>query len=143
MPYDSLLVKPMRDEVTRLGVQELCTPADVDSYLAKREGTALLFVNSVCGCAAGNARPALALALENQPLPDRTASVFAGQDPEATARVRANFAEIPASSPSIFLLKEGEVVMHLPRQAIEGRDKQTVARDLMAAFDIHCSTAVE
>ena len=143
MPYESLLVKPMRDELTRLGVQELCTPAAVDSFLAIREGTALLFVNSVCGCAAGNARPALALALENQPLPDRTASVFAGQDPEATARVRTNFAEIPASSPSIFLLKEGEVVMHLPRQAIEGRDKQTVARDLMAAFDIHCRNAAE
>ena len=136
--YDSQLVQPMRDEVTRLGISELRSAAEVDRYFSQREGTALLFVNSVCGCAAGSARPALAQALQHPLRPDRLATVFAGQDAGATARARAYFPEIPPSSPSLYFLKDNELVLHIPRQAIEGRDASAVAQDLVAAFDTHC-----
>lgn len=141
MPYDPQLVQPMRDEVTRLGVRELLTPKDVDAFFAKKEGTALLFVNSVCGCAAGGARPALRIALQNDALPDRVATVFAGQDTDATARARSYFADYPPSSPSIALLKDGEVVHFVPRHMIEGRDPASIAYDLVQAFDKHCAGA--
>jgi len=140
MPYSPLLVKPMRDELTSVGVRELVTAKDVDDFLNEKEGTALVVVNSVCGCAAGMARPGIALALQHGHRPDRLASVFAGQDLEATARFRSRIPDIPPSSPSIALFKDGELVHFIPRHRIEGRDAHAVARDLAAAFDEHCAT---
>jgi putative YphP/YqiW family bacilliredoxin len=142
MPYSPLLVKPMRDELTSIGVQELLTPADVDAFMAEKSGTALLIVNSVCGCAAGMARPGIRLALQHERHPDRAVSVFAGQDLEATARARGYLADIPPSSPSIALFKDGELVHFIPRHRIEGRDAYAVAADLKAAFDEHCGATV-
>jgi putative YphP/YqiW family bacilliredoxin len=139
VPYSPLLVRPMREELTSVGVKELLTPEDVESFMNEKSGTALLVVNSVCGCAAGMARPGLRLALQNERRPDRTASVFAGQDLEATARARSYFGDIPPSSPSIAFFKDGELVYFLPRHRIEGRDAQSVAADLKAAFDEHCA----
>ncbi len=141
MPYSPLLVRPMREELTEVGVQELLTPADVDAFMADRSGTAMLVVNSVCGCAAGMARPGVRLALEGSPRPDRVASVFAGQDLDATARARGYFPDIPPSSPSIAFLKDGELVYFMPRHRIEGRDARAVARDLAAVFAEHCAPA--
>jgi putative YphP/YqiW family bacilliredoxin len=140
MPYSPLLVKPMREELTQIGVKELLTPADVDAFMKETTGTAMLVVNSVCGCAAGMARPGIRVALQHSRRPDRIASVFAGQDLEATARARGYFPDIPPSSPSIAFIKDGELVYFMPRHRIEGRDAQTVARDLMAVFDEHCAT---
>lgn len=139
MPYSPLLVKPMRDELTVLGVQELLTPQDVDAFMNEKSGTAMLVVNSVCGCAAGMARPGIRLALQHERRPDRVASVFAGQDLEATARARGYMAEIPPSSPSIAFFKEGELVHFVPRHRIEGRDAQAVAHELMTVFNEHCA----
>src|SRR5687767_13991435 len=99
MPYSPMLVKPMRDELTAAGVEELLTGADVERWMNERQGTALLVINSVCGCAAGAARPGVRLALQGEARPDRVATVFAGQDLEATARARGFFADIPPSSP--------------------------------------------
>ena len=139
MPYSPLLVKPMRDELTVLGVQELLTPQDVDAFMNEKSGTAMLVVNSVCGCAAGMARPGIRLALQHERRPDRVASVFAGQDLEATARARAYFPEVPPSSPSIAFITDGELVHFVPRHRIEGRDAQAVAGELMTVFDEHCA----
>lgn len=141
MPYSPLLVKPMREELTQIGVKELLTPADVDAFMNEKTGTAMLVVNSVCGCAAGMARPGIRLALQHERRPQRVASVFAGQDLEATARARGYLPDIPPSSPSIAFLKDGELVYFLPRHRIEGRDAQMVARDLAAVFDEHCAAA--
>jgi len=141
MPYDPILVQPMREELTRLGVKELRTPEDVDALMSEKTGTTLVVVNSVCGCAAGQARPGVRLALQSDVKPDRVVTVFAGQDLEATARVRSYFSQIPPSSPSLALFKEGELVHFVPRHAIEGRDAMTVANDLVAAFDKHCKAA--
>jgi putative YphP/YqiW family bacilliredoxin len=141
MPYSPILVKPMREELTQIGVKELLTPADVDSFMNEKTGTAMLVVNSVCGCAAGMARPGVRLALRHERRPDRVASVFAGQDLEATARARSYFPDIPPSSPSIAFLKDGELMYFLPRHRIEGRDAQMVARDLVAVFEEHCAPA--
>ncbi|MGQ0613853.1 MAG: BrxA/BrxB family bacilliredoxin [Planctomycetaceae bacterium] len=141
MPYDPEMVRPMKEEVTRLGVKQLTTAADVDKFFASKKGTAFLFINSVCGCAAGGARPALRIALANDHLPDRIGSVFAGQDAEATNRARAMFADYPPSSPSAALLKDGEVVFFLPRHEIEGRDPASIAHTLVQAFDEHCAMA--
>jgi len=139
MPYDPKLVQPMREELTRLGVVELRTAEDVDAALGPREGTAMLVVNSVCGCAAANARPAVALALEHAVRPERVVTVFAGQDVEATARARDYLVGFAPSSPSIALYRDGEVVFMLERHQIEGRDAAGVARDLTAAFDRFCA----
>lgn len=139
MPYSPLLVRPMREELTTLGVKELLSPEDVDAFMNDKTGTALLIVNSVCGCAAGMARPGIRLALQHDRRPDRVASVFAGQDLEATARARGYISDIPPSSPSIALFKEGELVYFVPRHRIEGRDAQAVAHDLAAAFNEHCA----
>jgi len=139
MPYSPLLVKPMRDELTHLGVQELLTPEDVDRFMADSTGTKMLVVNSVCGCAAGMARPGVRLALQNGKRPDQVVSVFAGQDLEATAKARAYFPDIPPSSPSIAFFKDGELVYFLPRHRIEGRSAEDVARDLSGAFDEYCA----
>jgi putative YphP/YqiW family bacilliredoxin len=141
MPYSPLLVKPMREELVTVGFSELVTPEDVDRFLAEREGTALLVVNSVCGCAAGMARPGIRLALQSGPRPDRLGTVFAGQDLEATARARSHFADLPPSSPSMALFKGGGLVWFMPRHRIEGRDALDVAADLKSAFAEHCATA--
>lgn len=141
MPYHEMMVRPMREELTRLGVKELKTLAEVDEVLANPSGTQLVFVNSVCGCAAGGARPALAMALAAAPVkPDQLYTVFAGQDLEATARARSYFADYEPSSPSIALLKDGEVVHFVHRYMIEGRHPQVLAQDLVAAFEEHCAT---
>ncbi len=139
MPYDSILVQPMREELTRIGVQELRTSLEVDEFMAQKSSTAMIVVNSVCGCAAGQARPGVQLALQSSVKPDRVATVFAGQDVEATAKVRDCFSQFPPSSPSIALFKEGELVHFVPRHAIEGRDAVSVANDLVAAFDKFCA----
>ena len=140
MPYNELMVRPMREEVTRLGVQELRTVAEVDAALGPGEGTALVFVNSVCGCAAGAARPALSLALRHPVKPRHLYTVFAGQDTDAAARARSYFAEYQPSSPSVALLSDGEVVHFVHRHMIEGRGPETIAKDLIAAFDKYCGT---
>ena len=140
MPYNELMVRPMREEVTRLGLQELRTVAEVDAALGPGEGTALVFVNSVCGCAAGAARPALSLALRHSVKPRHLYTVFAGQDIDAAARARSYFAEYQPSSPSVALLSDGEVVHFIHRHMIEGRGPETIGRDLIAAFDKYCGT---
>ena len=137
--YDEALVKPMREELTRLGVRELTTAEEVDAVLGSKSGTAVVVVNSVCGCAAGNARPAVALALQHSVQPQLKTTVFAGQDREATQRARSYFAEYQPSSPSIALLKDGEAVFVLQRHQIEGRDARAIAADLTAAFDKYCA----
>ncbi|HEX7025254.1 MAG TPA: BrxA/BrxB family bacilliredoxin [Gemmatimonadales bacterium] len=139
MPYHEMMVKPMREELSRIGVSELRTVADVDAALGPGEGTALVFVNSVCGCAAGGARPALELALRHAVRPQHLYSVFAGQDLEATARARSYFADYQPSSPSIALFRDGEVVHFVHRHMIEGRSPAMLAADLIAAFDKYCT----
>jgi putative YphP/YqiW family bacilliredoxin len=141
MPYPEMLVHPMREELTRLGIDELRTAEQVDDAL-KAEGTTLVVVNSVCGCAARNARPAVGLALTHDTRPDRATTVFAGQDIEATQQARTYFHGYPPSSPSIALLKEGELVFMLERHQIEGRDADQIAEDLASAFDRFCGSPV-
>jgi putative YphP/YqiW family bacilliredoxin len=138
MPYSPLLVKPMREELTVAGVQELLTAEDVDRWMEESsDGTALLVINSVCGCAAGMARPGVRAALEGGPRPDHTATVFAGQDLEATAAARGKFPDVPPSSPSMAFFKRGELVYFLPRHRIEGRSAEEVASDLTTVFAEH------
>ena len=139
MPYSELLVRPMREELTSAGVQELRTPEEVDAFMNEKSGTAMLVVNSVCGCAAGMARPGVRLALDGDRRPDRVASVFAGQDLEATAKARSYMPDIPPSSPSIAFFKDGELVYFMPRHRIEGRDARMVAGDLTQVFAEHCA----
>jgi putative YphP/YqiW family bacilliredoxin len=129
----------MREELTSAGVKELRTPEEVDAFMNEKNGTAMLVVNSVCGCAAGMARPGVRLALQGDRRPDRVATVFAGQDLDATAKARSYFPDIPPSSPSIAFLKDGELVYFMPRHRIEGRDAQQVARDLTQVFAEHCA----
>lgn len=138
MPYPPDLVAPMRDEMTRMGATELKSTAEVDAALADAPGTTLVFVNSVCGCAAGNARPSLALALQHKTKPDRVLTVFAGQDLEATARARQYFSDYQPSSPSMALLRDGEVVHFIHRHEIEGQPPRNIADNLARAFDKHC-----
>ena len=138
MPYSELLVRPMREELTNIGVQELRTAQEVDAFMNEKNGTAMLIVNSVCGCAAGMARPGVRLALQGERRPDRVATVFAGQDLEATARARSYFQDVPPSSPSVAFFKDGELVYFLPRHRIEGRDAHAVASDLNQVFSEHC-----
>ena len=140
--YPEFFVAPMREEMTTMGATELTTSAAVDAALGDPQGTMLVFVNSVCGCAAGNARPALRLALEHPVRPQQIVTVFAGQDLEATARARQYFAEYQPSSPSIALLRDGEVVHFVHRHQIEGKSPQIVAANLIAAFDRHCGATV-
>jgi putative YphP/YqiW family bacilliredoxin len=142
MMYDERFVTPMRQELTRLGVEELRTPADVDARLKDASGTTLVVVNSVCGCAARNARPAVATALRHSVKPDHLTTVFAGQDVDATAKARAYFTGYPPSSPSIGLLKDGEIVFMLERWQIEGRSADAIAADLTDAFDRFCGKTV-
>lgn len=136
--YDERFVTPMREELTQLGVQEMRTADEVDQTLRHPRGTTLVVVNSICGCAARNARPAVASALANAKRPDRLTTVFAGQDAEATARAREYFAPYPPSSPQIALLKNGTVAFMLERKQIEGRAAEEIAKDLVEAFEKHC-----
>ena len=138
MPYDPRFVQPMREELTHAGIQELLTAADVDKFLAQTSGTAMIVVNSVCGCAAGKARPGVALALRHPARPDAVATVFAGFDVEATDRARSYFTGHAPSSPSIALLQNGALVYMLERGQIENRDARDVAAQLTAAFDKFC-----
>jgi putative YphP/YqiW family bacilliredoxin len=139
--YDERMIAPMRQELTRLGIEELRTPEQVDAKLGDAPGTTLVVVNSVCGCAARNARPAVAEALRHATRPDQLTTVFAGQDTTATERARSYFTGYPPSSPSIALLKDGRLVYMLERHQIEGRSAGEIARDLIGAFDRHCATA--
>jgi len=127
--------------MVRMGARELTTVAEVDAALGDQRGTTLVMVNSVCGCAAGSARPGLAAALKHENRPQQVVTVFAGQDTEATARARQYFAEYASSSPSMALFRDGEVVHFVHRHMIEGRSPQDLARDLAAAFDKHCATS--
>ena len=133
--YPEFFIAPMRDELTRLGMVELRSVEQVDNTLSK-EGTVMVVVNSVCGCAAGKARPGVALALEHSVKPDVLATVFAGADVEATERARSYFTGYPPSSPAVALLKDGKLIYLMERHQIE-----TIARELTAAFDKHCSGA--
>ena len=142
MPYNPALVAPMRAEMTGMGAKELTSAAEVDAVIGDQKGSMLVFVNSVCGCAAGNARPALALALRHNVVPQQVVTVFAGQDVDAVARARQYFGEYQPSSPSMALLRDGEVVHFVHRHQIEGRSPQAIAADLMAAFDRFFGAAV-
>ncbi len=140
MPYPKQMVEPMRDELTQLGVEELRTPEEVDAAFASAEDeTMLLVINSVCGCAAGNARPAVATAREAEVQPDRYVTVFAGQDLEATERAREHLAGIPPSSPFFALFRDGEPVYVVERKHIEGRSATVIAEDLVEAFGAYCT----
>ncbi|HEX8847402.1 MAG TPA: BrxA/BrxB family bacilliredoxin [Pyrinomonadaceae bacterium] len=139
MQYPELMIRPMREELTRLGVEELKTAEEVDRALTESKGTVMVVVNSICGCAAGKARPGVALALSHEPRPDRVTTVFAGGDIEATERARSYFTGYPPSSPSIALLKDGELVYMMERRQIEGRDATQIAQELTTAFDKHCA----
>jgi putative YphP/YqiW family bacilliredoxin len=141
MMYDERFVIPMRQELTQLGVEELRTAADVDAKLQQHSGTALVVVNSVCGCAARNARPAIAAALRNAIRPDHLYTVFAGQDAAATQRARSYFTGYAPSSPQIAMLKDGRIVFMLERFQIEGRSADEIAMDMTAAFDKYCAGA--
>ena len=139
--YDERLLAPMRQELTRLGVQELRSADEVDRELKDLHGTALVVVNSVCGCSARNARPAVAMALQNPIKPDKVATVFAGQDVDATARAREYFTGYPPSSPSMGLFKDGELVFMLERWQIEGRPADEIAHDLVNAFNKYAAAS--
>jgi putative YphP/YqiW family bacilliredoxin len=138
MPYPEQFIAPMRDELARLGMRELRTAADVDSAAAE-SGTVMIVVNSVCGCAAGKARPGIAIALQHARKPDVLGTVFAGADIDATERARAYFAPYPPSSPAVGLMKGGKLVFMLERRDIETRDTASIASALKAAFDTHCA----
>jgi len=139
MPYPDVWVKPAREELTSLGIRELRTIEEVDEVLSSEDGTTLLVINSVCGCAAANARPAIAQALSEGPKPDRLTTVFAGQDLEATAKAREYLAPQPPSSPSIALLKGSRLLFMLHRHQIEGRESGAIASELTDAFRTYCS----
>jgi len=138
MMYDEGLVTPMREELTSLGIKETRTPTDVDEVIRNTPGTTLVVVNSVCGCAAANARPAVAVAMRHNKLPQSAITVFAGNDAEATAKARSYFVGYQPSSPQIALLKEGEVVFMLERHDISGRSAEEIAGDMVSAFDRFC-----
>lgn len=139
--YPEEMVRPMREELTRVGFREMRTAEEVDAVLGAARGTTLVMVNSICGCAAGKARPGVTLALRHPAQPDLLATVFAGQDAEATARARSYFAEYPPSSPSVALLRDGKTVFMLERYQIEGRMPEQIAADLTKAFDRFCAPA--
>jgi putative YphP/YqiW family bacilliredoxin len=137
--YPEIMVIPMREELTRLGIEELRTPEEVDQALKNRAGTTMVVVNSICGCAAGRMRPAVRIAMQNSIRPDHAYSVFAGQEKEATDRARSYFTGLPPSSPSIGILRDGQLVYLMPRSDIERREAPAIAADLKAAFDKLCA----
>jgi bacilliredoxin len=139
MPYPEQFIAPMRAELTRLGVRELRTAEDVDTAVAS-PGVTMIVVNSICGCAAGKARPGVALALQHACRPQLVGTVFAGADIEATDRARGYFAPYPPSSPSVGILRNGELVFMLQRSDIENRDARQIAERLTAAFDDICDS---
>ena len=139
--YPEFFIAPMREELTRLGVKELRTAQDVDQAVTGQSGTLMLVVNSVCGCAAGRARPGVALALQHATTPDAVATVFAGADVEATERARGYLTGYPPSSPAVALLRDGRLIYMMERHQIENREADVIARDLTAAFDKHCLPA--
>ena len=141
MPYSEILIKPMREDLTRIGIEETRSPEQVEEAINNTKGTLLVVVNSVCGCAAGKARPGVAMALQNQARPDRSITVFAGADIEATARAREHFAPYPPSSPQIGLFKDGRLVFMLERHQIENRFAEQIAQELTQAFDRYCAPA--
>jgi putative YphP/YqiW family bacilliredoxin len=136
--YPEFFVAPMREELTRLGMEELRTPAQVDEALS-RKGTTLLVVNSICGCAAGRARPAIAEAVNHPVKPDHLTTVFAGADVEATARAREYLTGYPPSSPSVAILRDGQLIWMMERRQIESQGMEAIVRDLTEAFDQHCA----
>jgi putative YphP/YqiW family bacilliredoxin len=137
--YPDIMVMPMREELTRLGIQELRTAADVDRAVTNHTGTTMIVVNSICGCAAGKMRPAVRMALQNAARPDSIFTVFAGQDKEATERARTYFTGYPPSSPSIGLLRDGKLIYMMQRSNIETRQAPEIAADLVTAFDKFCA----
>ena len=141
MRYPEIMIRPMREELTRLGVEELKTPEEVDRAVHETEGTLMVVVNSICGCAAGKARPGVALALSHEPRPDKVATVFAGADIEATEKARSYFTGYPPSSPSIAILKDGQLVYMLERRQIEGQGPEEIAQELTKAFDQYCASS--
>ncbi|MGA9996085.1 MAG: BrxA/BrxB family bacilliredoxin [Pyrinomonadaceae bacterium] len=141
MPYPEFMIHPMREELTRLGFEELKTPEQVDAAVKETEGTLMIVVNSVCGCAAGKARPGIALALRHSVRPDRLATVFAGADIESTEKARDYFTGYQPSSPSIALMKDGKLVYIMERYQIEGKGPMEIANELAQAFNEHCVTS--
>lgn len=141
MPYPELMIRPMREDLSRLGIEETKTPEAVDAVMQNTEGTVMMIVNSICGCAAGKARPGIAQALQHSVKPDKIATVFAGADIEATEQARGYLKGYQPSSPSIAILKKGEVVYMMERHQIEGRGPQQIAEELVKAFDQHCAEA--
>ncbi|MCA1591312.1 MAG: BrxA/BrxB family bacilliredoxin [Acidobacteria bacterium] len=139
MPYSEILIKPMREDLTRIGVEETRTPEQVEEAIRNTKGTLMVIVNSVCGCAAGKARPGVAMALQNEARPDRAVTVFAGADIEATATARAHFAPYPPSSPQIALFKDGQLIYMLERQQIENKYAEEIAQELTQAFNRFCA----
>lgn len=140
MPYPEIMIRPMREDLTRLGVEEWRSAEEVDNAVKSSKGTLMVVVNSICGCAAGKARPGVALALQHSVKPDKVATVFAGADIEATERARSYFTGYGPSSPSIAILKDGELVYMLERFQIEGRDATQIASELTNAFEQHCAS---
>jgi len=136
--YDPKLVEPMRRELTDFGVIEMRTPEEVDNHIKDSTGTNLVVVNSICGCAAGGARPAVKMAMQSAKRPEKVTTVFAGQDLEATERARSYFVGYPPSSPSFALIKDGEVVDMIHRHQIEGRPAEQIAKSLSEMFERHC-----
>jgi putative YphP/YqiW family bacilliredoxin len=136
--YPEIMVIPMREELTRLGIEELRSVGAVDQALKGRPGTQMVVVNSICGCAAGRMRPAVRMAMQNAVRPEKAYTVFAGQDTDATERARSYFTGQPPSSPSIAILRDGELVYMLPRRDIESREAPAIAADLKAAFERVC-----
>jgi putative YphP/YqiW family bacilliredoxin len=141
MPYPESFIGPMRQELTRLGIQELKTAAQVDDVVRQPQGAVMIVVNSMCGCAAGKARPGIALALQHPVKPDVIATVFAGGDIEATERARSYFTGYPPSSPSIAILRDGKLVYMMERRQIENQTADAIARNLTDAFDQVCGSA--
>lgn len=141
MPYPESFIGPMREELTRLGVQELRTPGDVDTFLSGNAGPVMIVVNSMCGCAAGKARPGIALAMRHGTRPDAVGTVFAGGDIDATERARSYFTGFAPSSPSIAILRDGRLVYMMERRQIENQSAEAIARELTQAFDRYCAPA--
>ena len=139
--YPEFMIAPMREELTRFGVRELRTAEEVDEAIARTPGTTMVVVNSVCGCAAGRARPGVALSLQHAVKPDHLTTVFAGADIEATERARSYFTGYPPSSPSIALLRDGKLIYFIERHQIENQEAPAIAAQLTAAFDKHCAPA--
>ena len=141
--YPEIIVIPMREELTRLGIEELRTPEAVDGALRAQPGTTLVVVNSICGCAAGRMRPAVRMALQGGASPDKAFTVFAGQDLEATERARSYVTGQPPSSPSIAILRDGQLIYMMHRRDIESREAPAIAADLKAALDKFCARPAE